>query len=115
MLKHNTTLSELWLWGCGLGDEAICKLCGGLKQCKLKRLDLDNNPFGEQGVKSLADVIKDNSTLERLAMDRCGKISDGGLQYLMDAMMSNTTLKITLSNEYKPFMPKCLDCRVTYI
>ena len=101
LLKHNTSLSEPSLWKCDLGDEAICELCGGLKQCKLKMLDLGGNPFGEQGARSLADVIKDNPTLERLSMYGCDGISDGGVQYLMDAMMSNTTLeKISLSKKY---------------
>ena len=80
--------------GCGLEDEAICELCGGLKWCRLKTLNLYDNPFGEQGAKSLADVIKDSPTLEKLYMHRCDKISDGGVQYLIDAMRSNTTLKI---------------------
>eukprot|EP00731_Ephydatia_muelleri_P004610 Em0002g786a len=44
-LKRNTTLSELRLIGCGLRDEAICELCGGLKWCKLKKLDCHWN-FG---------------------------------------------------------------------
>ena len=112
-LKHNTSLSELGLWECGLGDEAICELCGGLKQCKLKKLNLEDNPFGEKGARSLADVIKDNPTLKRLGMDDCGGISDGGVQYLMDAMMSNTTLEmISLSDKYRHLVPHILDHRV---
>ena len=74
-------------------DEAICELCGGLKWCRLKTLDLRYNPFGEQGAKRLADVIKYNTTLEKLDVYNCTKISDGGVQYLMHAMRSNTTLK----------------------
>ena len=98
---------------CGLEDEAICELCGGLKWCRLKTLDLGNNPFGEQGAKSLADVIKDNPTLEKLGMYGCNKISDGGVQYLLDAMRSNTTLKmLTLSYEYKHLVPLELVSRV---
>ena len=98
---------------CGLEDEAICELCGGLKWCRLKRLYLWNNPFGEQGAKSLADVIKDNPTLGKLAMYDCDQISDGGVQYLMDAMRSNTTLKIlTLSDTYKHLVPPELVSRV---
>ncbi|KAL5506164.1 hypothetical protein EMCRGX_G007751 [Ephydatia muelleri] len=93
-LKHNTTLSELRLRGCGLSDEAICELCGGLKWCKLKKLDLGANPFGDQGAKGLADVLQDHPTLEELDMYGCGEMSDDGVQYLMDAMMSNTRVKM---------------------
>ena len=100
---------------CGLEDEAICELCGGLKWCRLKTLYLGYNPFGKQGAKSLADVIKDNTALEWLGMYGCDKISDGGMRYLMDAMRSNTTLKIlTLSYEYKRLVPLELVNRVRY-
>ena len=100
---------------CGLGDEAICELCGGLKQCKLKKLNLEKNPFREQGARNLADVIKDNPTLERLDMHGCDGISDGGVQYLMDAMMFNTSLEmIILSKKYRHLVPHILDHRVMY-
>ena len=86
-LKHNTTLSELRLRVCGLSDEAICELCGGLKWCKLKKLNLSFNQFGDQGAKGLADMLKDHPTLEELDVKGCAY---DGVQYLMDAMMSNT-------------------------
>ncbi|KAL5506156.1 hypothetical protein EMCRGX_G007739 [Ephydatia muelleri] len=101
-LKHNTTLSELELRGCGLRDEAICELCGGLKWCKLKKLDLFNNTFGDQGAKGLADVLKDHPTLEELDVRGCVERSVDGVQYLVDAMMSNTRVKmLTLDKKYK--------------
>ena len=94
-------------------DEAICELCAGLMWCRLKTLNLQTNPFGEQGAKSLADVIKNNPTLEKLDMFGCDKISDGGVQYLMDAMRSNTTLKmLTLSDKYSHVIPPELVTRV---
>eukprot|EP00731_Ephydatia_muelleri_P036521 Em0270g1a len=91
--EHNTTLSELWLRECGLKDEAICELCGGLKWCRLKILVLNGNPFGDQGAKGLADVLKDHPTLEALYVWGCEEMSDDGVQHLMDAMMSNTRVK----------------------
>ncbi|KAL5506162.1 hypothetical protein EMCRGX_G007749 [Ephydatia muelleri] len=101
-LKHNTTLSELRLRGCSLSDEAICELSGGLKWCKLKKLDLSCNPFGDQGAKGLADVLKDHPTLEELDVRGCEEMSDDGVQYLMDAMMSNTRVKmLTLDENYE--------------
>lgn len=93
LLNHNTTLSRLSLWSCGLKDEAIVELCGGLKWCKLKTLNLGDNPFGDQGAKALADVVKDHPTLEKLDLPRCKEVSDDGVKNLMDAMMSNTGVK----------------------
>ena len=80
----------------------------------LKALNLSYNPFGEQEAKSLADVMKNNETLEKLEMYGCNKISHSGVQYLMDAMMSNTTLKmLTLPVKYKRSVPPELVGRVS--
>ena len=116
-LKHNTTLSKLRLVECGLRDEAICELCGGLKWCKLKRLDFMYNPIGDQGAKGLADVLKDHPTLEELEMRGCDKMSDDGVQYLMDAMMSNARVKmLRLDLNYEHLMvPKQLMGRITFM
>ena len=116
-LKHNTTLSELWLWRCGLSDEAICELCGGLKWCKLKKLDLSYNRFGDQGAKGLADVLKDHPTLEELDVRRYVERSDDGVQYLVDATMSNTRVKmLTLNEKYKQLIvPQELVGRIRFI
>ena len=116
VLKNNTTLSELWLDECGLWDEPICELCGGLKWCRLKKLDLLCNPFGDQGAKGLADVLKDHPTLEELNVWGYEEMSDDGVQHLMDAMMSNTRVKkLGLSSKYDgPTVPKELVGRIRF-
>ena len=116
-LKHNTTLSELRLGKCHLKDEAICELCGGLKWCKLKKLNLFNNTFGDQGAKGLADMLRDHPTLEELDVYGCEEISDDGVQYLMDAMMSKTRVKmLTLDKKYKHLIfPQELVGRLTFM
>ena len=116
VLKHSTTLSHLWLRGCGLRDEAICELCGGLKWCRLKILDLYGNPFGDQGAKGLADVLKDHPTLEELDVWGCEEMSDDGVQHLMDAMMSNTRVKkLRLPRKYNGLtVPKELVGRIQF-
>ena len=117
VLKHNTTLSHLGLRECGLRDEAICELCGGLKWCRLKILDLTDNPFGDQGAKGLADVLKDHPTLEELRVWGCKEMSDDGVQHLMDAMMSNTRVKkLGLPSKYNGLtVPKELVGRIQFI
>ena len=115
-LKHNTTLSELLLWKCGLRDEAVCELCGGLKWCRLKLLDLYGNPFGDHGAKGLADVLKDHPTLEELRVYGCTEMSDDDVQHLMDAMMSNTRVKkLLLPSKYNGLtVPKELVGRIQF-
>ena len=117
VLKHNTTLSKLWLQECGLRDETICELCGGLKWCRLKILSLNYNPFGDQGAKGLADVLKDHPTLEELYVWGCVEMSDDGVQHLMDAMMSNTRVKkLGLHRKYNGLTaPKELVGRIQFI
>eukprot|EP00731_Ephydatia_muelleri_P004530 Em0002g706a len=114
--EHNTTLSKLWLDECGLRDEAISELCGGLKWCRLKLLDLYGNPFGDQGAKGLADVLKDHPTLEELRVWECIEMSDDGVQHLMDAMMSNTRVKkLVLPSKYNGLtVPKELVGRIQF-
>ena len=115
VLKHNTTLSRLELWNCGLRDEDICELCGGLKWCKLKTMNLHGNPFGDQGAKGLADVLKDHPTLEVLDVYRCEEMSGDGVQNLMDAMMSNVRVKmVTLSDKYRDLVPQELLGRINF-
>ena len=114
-LKHNTTLSELRLRVCGLSDEAICELCGGLKWCKLKILDLGANLIGDLGAKGLADMLKDHPTLEELEVWGCEEMSGDSVKYLMDAMMSNTRVKmLRLDKKYKHLIvPQELVGRIT--
>ena len=116
VLKHNTTLSYLWLRGCGLRDEAISELCGGLMWCRLKLLSVFGNPFGDQGAKGLADVLKDHPTLEELNVMRCEEMSDDGVQHLMDATMSNTRVKkLGLPSKYNGHtVPKELVGRIQF-
>ena len=96
-------------------EEAICNLCSGLKWCKLKTLDLYGNPFGDQGAKGLADVLKDHPTLEVLDVYRCEEMSGDGVQNLMDAMMSNVRVKmVTLSDKYRDLVPQELLGRINF-
>eukprot|EP00731_Ephydatia_muelleri_P004485 Em0002g661a len=67
--------------------------------CKLKKLDLSYNPFGDQGAKGLADVLNDHPTLEELRVWGCEEMSGDGVQYLMDAIMSNTKVKMLTLDE----------------
>ena len=102
---------------CGLSDEAICELCGGLKWCKLKKLDLRYNRLGDQGAKGLADMLKDHPTLEELDVRECQEMSDDTVQYLMNAMMSNTRVKmLRLDVKYKHLIvPQELVGRITFM
>ena len=114
-LKHNKTLSHLRLWECGLSDEAIVELCDGLKCSNLKILDLQSNPFGDQGAKHLADLLRDHSTLEKLGVRGCDQMSGCGVQHLMDAMRSNTRVEmLTLSDKYRHLVPQELEHRIKF-
>ena len=76
----------------------------------------DNEPsFGDQGAKGLADVLKNHPTLEELGVDRCEEMSGDGVQYLMDAMMSNTRVKmLSLSVKYRHLVRQQLLGRIKF-
>ena len=113
LLNHNTTLSHLRLWWCGLKDEAIVELCGGLKWCILKTLNVGYNPFGDQGAKALADVVKDHPTLEEFFLWQYVEMSGDGVKCLVYAMMSNTRVKtLGLDDKYKHLVPQELVGRI---
>ena len=115
VLKHNKTLSHLKLYKCGLSDEAIVELCDGLKCSNLKILNLEGNPFGDQGAKHLADVLRDHSTLEKLGVWGCDKMSGCGVQHLVDFMRSNTRVEmLSLSDEYRHLVPQELEHRIKF-
>ena len=113
-LVHNTTLHHLRLWKCGLRDEAILELCGGLKWCKLKTLEIYENPFGDLGANGLANVLNDHPTLEELVVFRCEEMSDDGVQYLMYAMFNSKVKRLTLSEKYRHLVPQKLLGRIKF-
>ena len=89
-------------------------LCGGgLRSSKLKDLNVRTNPFGVQGAQCLADVLKVNPTLEVLVMHECDEIGDDGVQYLIDAMLCNTTLlTMVLPEPFGHLIPEELNSRM---
>ena len=62
-------------------------------------------------------MLKDHQTLEKLDVRGCVEMSDDGVQYLMDAMMSNTRVKmLTLDDKNEHFIvPQELVGRITFI
>jgi len=57
-LKVNTTLKELYLYGCGIGDGGAAALAEALRSnTSLTELGLSGNGFGEQGEQLLRDAV----------------------------------------------------------
>eukprot|EP00913_Durusdinium_trenchii_P008350 g7843.t1 len=77
------TLEELWLRGCGLGDEGVKAVAKALeRKSALRRLDVDENGIGDEGTEALVNALEVNTTLEMLYIGRNRGISAQGRQEL---------------------------------
>ncbi|KAL8219392.1 UNVERIFIED_CONTAM: hypothetical protein K2H54_023543 [Gekko kuhli] len=62
-------------------------------QCRVKRLLFCGNCLGSEGVKSLWDALRENTTLQELYLDITG-ITDSGLDNILASLEGNTTLSL---------------------
>ncbi|XP_015277037.1 PREDICTED: NACHT, LRR and PYD domains-containing protein 12-like [Gekko japonicus] len=61
--------------------------------CRVKRLLFCGNCLGSEGVKSLWDALRENTTLQELYLDITG-ITDSGLDNILVSLEGNTTLRL---------------------
>lgn len=55
---------------CRIGDQGAEQLAEGLKKCTLKKLSLRGNGIKDDGASAIAAALKENQSLEHLAIDR---------------------------------------------
>ena len=91
--KSVCQLRELHINECGIHGEGAIHLWTGLtNNHSLTTLVIDNNPIGDIGAAALGDMIRDNTVLEELYMQKCEITSQGFVQ-LAAGLISNTSLK----------------------
>ena len=102
-LLFSGRLTELDLAHNQLSDAGVDVLWEILSsdRCKLKDIDLSNNNIGNRGAESLADVLRQNGTLERLALSN-NQIRDDGLFALTNAADSDQSALKELRLEGNP-------------
>ena len=62
LLKRTHSLTELYLIGCSIGEDAACQLAEGLRaNSTLTKLWLVNNPLGQKGAQVLVDSLAHNT------------------------------------------------------
>ena len=92
-LRPNTTLTTLWLSGCGINDVKAAALSGALQTNNtLTALNLAENQIGEAGAAALAEALSVNRTLSELCLGP-SVIGDAGGAALGQALVANTALK----------------------
>jgi len=93
LVKKNN-LTHLWLPDSGsVQDSGAKQLAEVLKQnSSLQHIDLCGNHIGDEGAKAFAEALKVNSTLRKLDLIN-NKIGEEGAYALRDALMVNTTLE----------------------
>ena len=74
---HDTTLTEVDMGSGGLGSKGAVALASALlasprSRCCVCSLSLAGNDIGDSGASSLAHVLRDNASIERLYLSRNG-------------------------------------------
>jgi len=79
---------------CKLDGECVAKLCKILKQrnFSLKYLKFRNSKFSEEGVESIAELLRSHKTLIDLEIFNCG-ITERGGRVIGDALKTNFHLE----------------------
>ncbi|KJE97224.1 hypothetical protein CAOG_07665 [Capsaspora owczarzaki ATCC 30864] len=92
-LKVNTTLTELRLSYCQIGEAGARAIAEALRvTTTLTLLRLNVNGIGSAGVRTIAEALKVNKTVTVLNLSE-NQIGDIGAQVIADALKVNTTLK----------------------
>ena len=106
-LKVNTTLCSLDLSGTGISDAGVLSLVEVLKTntSSLTSLLLSDIKISHQSLKSIAEVLRVNSTLKYLKFEG-NKVGVGGTKLIAESLKANTTLKL-LSLSRNNIKAKC--------
>ena len=106
-LKVNTTLSSLNLSGTGISDAGVLSLVEVLKTntSSLTSLLLSDIKISYQSIKSIAEILRVNSTLKNLKFEG-NKVGVGGTKLIAESLKANTTLKL-LSLSRNNIKAKC--------
>ena len=106
-LKVNTTLSSLNLSGTGISDAGVLSLVEVLKTntSSLTSLFLSDIKISYQSIKSIAEILRVNSTLKNLEFEG-NKVGVGGTKLIAESLKANTTLKL-LSLSRNNIKAKC--------
>ena len=106
-LKVNTTLCSLDLSGTGISDAGVLSLVEVLKTnaSSLTSLLLSDIKISHQSLKSIAEVLRVNSTLKDLKF-KGNKVGVGGTKLIAESLKANTTLKL-LSLSRNNIKAKC--------
>ena len=93
-LRGNSIVEELDLRKCGIGAVGARALAESLSghNDSLKVLVLWDNDIGDDGAQALAQMLKKNTTLEKLSLGKCG-VGDRGARALSEALKENFALK----------------------
>jgi len=99
-IAKNTTLKVLWLSDNSINLQGVRHLANALKQNNkpLEDLDLDGNNIGDEGAKYIADMLAVNKTLQRITLDR-NKIIDSGAQSIATSLFVNTGIRVVWLND----------------
>ena len=89
---------EIFMIGCNVDDECVEMLAGGVNFMSseglknVRTLNMTTNNITERGAATLAEMLKENRTLEQLDVNH-NSIGDGGATALAEMLKENRTLQ----------------------
>ena len=105
-LKHNNSLKQLYLFGCGLTIQGVKSIAIALRSnSTLEELDISYNDLStsdsesDNDLKQFAHALKDNHGLEVLHLSNCCMM-DVEVGILANSLQHNKTLKILILFNY---------------
>ena len=103
IIMFNSSLETLYLTSCGIASRGFVQLAAGLiSNASLKTLWLGSNECGMEGAKAIGDMMKENKTLQLLALQRDTRMEEEEFDVILDGLQMNETLQeLWLTEEYK--------------
>ncbi len=92
LLSSNQSLEELDVSFNNLSSDSLHILFRGLRQSKIKILDLSSNMFGDSESIDLGQILAENNTITKLDLIHCSISTIGGAA-LASSLMTNSTLE----------------------
>ena len=94
-VRETTSLKSLDMFNCGITSQGAEELSRALAQnSSLEKLDIGcNEGVGDEGIKHIAEALKNNKQLKELHISDCG-MADKGAAYLASALSVNNSVKL---------------------
>eukprot|EP00521_Asterionellopsis_glacialis_P015450 CAMPEP_0195304934 /NCGR_PEP_ID=MMETSP0707-20130614/35393_1 /TAXON_ID=33640 /ORGANISM="Asterionellopsis glacialis, Strain CCMP134" /LENGTH=328 /DNA_ID=CAMNT_0040368905 /DNA_START=98 /DNA_END=1084 /DNA_ORIENTATION=+ len=95
ILKASTCMESLLIHSCSISEAGIQHICDGMKRnCTITHVDFYHTPVSSNGIIAISDMLKKNSSIKTLELERQEDIGDEARKALVRAVEENFTLEV---------------------